>query len=451
MSWSQFGFPDPVTNNAERLFCYHDLVMVVVVFVLIVVGWFTMMSIFSFFFSKGQLDLGKKKDEWLEVIWTVSPAFFLFFIGFISLINLYTMNLGGVPMFSFSAVGHQWYWEYVYEISKSSSISKKSMESAEKIIMEVSDQWKDVFSELPEESSEFPEDSLGFPEESSGNPEESVCNLSLSEEIHKHSHQFMTNLVSFIVQGLRFKEEVKYLSKFYEKLLSSYHVGLIDGESIINMYIKFIGLSIVKFIMDFFIIFITFEYKMTVENQLYEKNEFNEMDISKILSGTNMGNSKEIFDMNIFINLLRSNEKEIYSLLFYSFIKDKSVRLRFDSYMVMEEDLTNEMSSMFGGFRRGVVTNPCFLCCGVKNEVLVSTVDVMHSWGVQELGIKIDAVPGRINSGMVVPKVPGFFYGFCYELCGTGHSEMPITAVVLDLESYNEALDIMLLKQINLE
>ena len=97
--------------------------------------------------------------------------------------------------------------------------------------------------------------------------------------------------------------------------------------------------------------------------------------------------------------------------------------------------------------RKGEVNKPCFLCYGVKNEVLVSTVDVIHSWGVPELGIKVDAVPGRVNSGIIVPMEIGFFYGFCYELCGAGHREMPIVAVSLPAELYKDCLDYLAVEQ----
>lgn len=60
------------------------------------------------------------------------------------------------------------------------------------------------------------------------------------------------------------------------------------------------------------------------------------------------------------------------------FINQKSKRLVFESYMVPERDLLDSRSSKFGGFRQADVRHPCFLCYGVKNEVLVSTADVMH-------------------------------------------------------------------------
>lgn len=60
------------------------------------------------------------------------------------------------------------------------------------------------------------------------------------------------------------------------------------------------------------------------------------------------------------------------------------------------------------------------------NEVKVSTRDVIHRWGVPALGVKADAIPGRVNVVGVNPLTSGFYFGNCYELCGPGHSSMPI-------------------------
>lgn len=57
----------------------------------------------------------------------------------------------------------------------------------------------------------------------------------------------------------------------------------------------------------------------------------------------------------------------------------KGRRVCYESYIVPEEDLLNPENCKFGGFRQEEVRYPCFLCCGVKNEVLVSTADVIHS------------------------------------------------------------------------
>lgn len=108
--------------------------------------------------------------------------------------------------------------------------------------------------------------------------------------------------------------------------------------------------------------------------------------------------------------------------------------MKAESYGVQERSL-KQRAGFEGGFRLQDVTSPCFLSLGVKNEVKVSTADVIHRWGVPELGVKADAVPGRLNCIKIVPWVPGFAYGNCYELCGPGHRRMPITCMISSPEN----------------
>ncbi|MBD4276104.1 cytochrome c oxidase subunit II, partial [Xanthomonas citri pv. citri] len=59
-------------------------------------------------------------------------------------------------------------------------------------------------------------------------------------------------------------------------------------------------------------------------------------------------------------------------------------------------------------------------------QCLTTSTDVIHSFSIPELGIKVDAIPGRINSINFQISKPGVFYGQCTEICGTGHAFMPI-------------------------
>jgi cytochrome c oxidase subunit 2 len=65
-------------------------------------------------------------------------------------------------------------------------------------------------------------------------------------------------------------------------------------------------------------------------------------------------------------------------------------------------------------------------------HVLVTGADVIHSFAVPSFGIKIDAVPGRINDTWFKATIQGTFHGQCSELCGKDHSFMPITVRVTD-------------------
>jgi cytochrome c oxidase subunit 2 len=57
---------------------------------------------------------------------------------------------------------------------------------------------------------------------------------------------------------------------------------------------------------------------------------------------------------------------------------------------------------------------------------LITSDDVIHSWTVPSFGIKVDAVPGRLNEVWTVIREPGIYYGQCSEICGVNHSFMPI-------------------------
>jgi len=60
-------------------------------------------------------------------------------------------------------------------------------------------------------------------------------------------------------------------------------------------------------------------------------------------------------------------------------------------------------------------------------RLLITSEDVLHAWALPAIGVKIDAIPGRINSIFLFFKNVGFFYGQCRELCGANHSFIPIT------------------------
>nr|YP_009654786.1 cytochrome c oxidase subunit II [Eurygaster testudinaria]QCI09341.1 cytochrome c oxidase subunit II [Eurygaster testudinaria] len=94
--------------------------------------------------------------------------------------------------------------------------------------------------------------------------------------------------------------------------------------------------------------------------------------------------------------------------------------MEFDSYMIP----TNEMET--SNFRLLDVDNRTVLPMNSQIRVLVTAADVIHSWAVPALGIKIDAVPGRLNQGTINIERPGLMYGQCSEICGANHSFMPI-------------------------
>ncbi len=94
--------------------------------------------------------------------------------------------------------------------------------------------------------------------------------------------------------------------------------------------------------------------------------------------------------------------------------------IEFDSYIVPSNELEQ------GNIRLLEVDNRVVLPFMTQIRILVRAADVLHSWTIPRLGVKADAVPGRLNQLNILFNRPGLFYGQCSEICGANHRFMPI-------------------------
>ena len=113
---------------------------------------------------------------------------------------------------------------------------------------------------------------------------------------------------------------------------------------------------------------------------------------------------------------------------------DPAKPITFDSYMVEEKDLKPGMHRLLE------VDNRVIVPVDTTVRILVTSSDVLHSFAVPSLGIKKDAVPGRINETWFRIAKEGVYYGQCSELCGVRHGFMPIAIHVVSKEQYDEWL-----------
>jgi cytochrome c oxidase subunit II len=104
--------------------------------------------------------------------------------------------------------------------------------------------------------------------------------------------------------------------------------------------------------------------------------------------------------------------------------------INFDSYMLLEADLPK------GALRLLEVDNRLVLPIRTNTRIIITAADVLHSWAIPALGVKMDAVPGRLNQVSLYLNRGGTFYGQCSELCGINHSFMPIVVDSVTLEQY---------------
>ena len=106
--------------------------------------------------------------------------------------------------------------------------------------------------------------------------------------------------------------------------------------------------------------------------------------------------------------------------------------LTFDAVMIPDEDIRA------GQLRLLETDNRLVLPVQTNIRILVTADDVLHSWAIPAFGIKMDAVPGRINETWVRIEHEGVYYGQCSELCGIYHGFMPITVEAVSKEAFAE-------------
>jgi len=104
--------------------------------------------------------------------------------------------------------------------------------------------------------------------------------------------------------------------------------------------------------------------------------------------------------------------------------------VEFDSYIIPQSDLS------IGDYRLLEVDNRIVLPINLEIRMLITAADVIHAWTIPALGVKVDAVPGRLNQLGFTINQPGVFYGQCSEICGANHSFMPIYLESVNLKTF---------------
>lgn len=111
----------------------------------------------------------------------------------------------------------------------------------------------------------------------------------------------------------------------------------------------------------------------------------------------------------------------------------------FDSYMLAEEDLDFKKKHHT---RLLTVDNHLPLPVKENIRVLVTSADVIHSWAIPSLGVKLDACPGRLNQTSLFIERAGYYYGQCSEICGVNHGFMPIGILGLNTSGWKLPLSL---------
>lgn len=144
----------------------------------------------------------------------------------------------------------------------------------------------------------------------------------------------------------------------------------------------------------------------------------------------------EILDAGITIKVI--GHQWYWSYEYSDYATQNGQSIEFDSYMLGEDDLE------VGDLRLLEVDNRVIVPKNTHVRVIVTSADVIHSWAVPSLGVKVDAIPGRLNQVSFLANREGVYYGQCSEICGVNHAFMPIAVEVTNLKKYCTYIDTLL-------
>src|SRR5882757_1351239 len=119
-----------------------------------------------------------------------------------------------------------------------------------------------------------------------------------------------------------------------------------------------------------------------------------------------------------------------WSYEYSDYVNESGESIEFDSYMIPDSDLE------IGQFRVLEVDNKVIVPVDTHVRIIVTGADVIHSFTVPSLGIKIDTVPGRLNQTSLLAERTVTFYGQCSEICGIYHGFMPIAIESVSVQDY---------------
>nr|UNO54224.1 cytochrome c oxidase subunit 2 [Dermacentor nuttalli] len=102
----------------------------------------------------------------------------------------------------------------------------------------------------------------------------------------------------------------------------------------------------------------------------------------------------------------------------------------FDSFMIPELEMN------LNSIRLLETDNNLVIPMNTNIKFLISSTDVIHSWTIPSLGLKMDAIPGRLNQCFSSSNRPGMYFGQCSEICGANHSFMPISMEITSMKNF---------------
>ena len=239
----------------------------------------------------------------------------------------------------------------------------------------------------------------------------------------------------------------------YNGYLNSYNINLIkldfqepaasnmDGIYIFNVNLLFVIVSIVLFVWWFlFLICINFYDKLSSNLSL----NFTHSNLIEIIwttipafillslaspSFALLYSLDEITNPEITLKIMGHQWFWSYEISDYKFCSVIKKEFKYSCYLLNNEFL--KQSYNLGLFRLLETNKRTILPTNTHIRLLITAIDVLHSWTIPSFGVKVDACPGRLNQANLFIKRYGVFFGQCSEICGVNHGFMPIVVVAI--------------------
>lgn len=356
-----------------------------------------------------------KHSPVIEYIWTIFPAVVLGLMGVPSFLLLYSLEESSEPVFNISVIGNQWYWTYEYldfDIHKFFSILvSERCESSIDIFKSFIKNFY-VSTDEQEELNSIADNSIILDELNDGGVEEECIDFN--------------DVDNFAATSLFFA--------------NYYHISLLDDDELLRFPNFILSSSQNENIDDFYL----YSFNDFVDFvKMYDKIE------GGCIIDTDVINNKANYIFGELINLVDLCHTGEFDFTYDIFDAVKPVLYYQlgDSFSKVIQSIENTISidsqilpdsDLPLGYPRLLSTDQVLVIpTDTTIRFLITSNDVIHSWALPSFGIKIDAVPGRINQ--VITKTPfcGSSWGQCSELCGVNHGFMPIEIRAMALNDFN--------------
>nr|YP_010954515.1 cytochrome c oxidase subunit II [Sphyranura euryceae]WMV02078.1 cytochrome c oxidase subunit 2 [Sphyranura euryceae] len=193
------------------------------------------------------------------------------------------------------------------------------------------------------------------------------------------------------------------------------------GNSIFSNFLSVyvVSLSIFIFLWVLISVFLNIFFVGPTLSKVFSRGSFEKLESILLLV------SSFFIVILIFLNLVLLREHLYqYSNYMISFFKNIHV-IGKQWYWTFSNDLSHSEDSYMSELVN-TVDNNLNLFLGETYSISVTSEDVLHAFSLASADVKVDAVPGRLNSFVLVCDCPGQYIGYCSEFCGAGHSYMPI-------------------------